>query len=108
MANRFRHFLRTRRRPDGSAWTGAEIERATRGEVSRFYVSRLRRGLIDDPGFKKIVAISRAMGIPIEARRSPRPVALLGCGRVPYETVTRRFVRVPMRRKPRTPDGMLI
>lgn len=67
MGERFRYFLRTRRRPDGSARTGAEIERARHGEVSRFYVSRFRRGLIDDPGFKKIVAISRAMGIPIQA-----------------------------------------
>lgn len=66
MVDRFRHFLRTRRRSDESAWTGAGIERAMREEVSRFYVSRLRRG-IDDPGFKKIVAISRAMDIPIQA-----------------------------------------
>lgn len=67
MGEKFRHFLRTRRRSDNSAWTGADIERATRGEVSRFYVSRLRRGKTDDPGFKKIAAISRAMGIPIQA-----------------------------------------
>ncbi len=38
-----------------------------REEVSRFYLSRLRRRLIDDPSFKKVVAISRAMGSPIEA-----------------------------------------
>ncbi len=67
MVDRFRHFLRSRRCSDESAWTGADIERAMCEEVSRFYVSRLRRGLIDDPGFKKVVAISRAMGIPIEA-----------------------------------------
>lgn len=73
MGERFWHFLGTWWRPDGSAWTGAEIERATRGEVSRFYVSRLRRGLIDDSGFKKVVAISRAMGIPIEAWLDDHP-----------------------------------
>ncbi len=73
MAQKFRRFLRTYRRSDGSAWSGADIERATRGYVSRFYVSRLRRGLIDDPGFKKIVAISRAMGIPIEAWLDDHP-----------------------------------
>ncbi len=54
-------------------WTGAEIERAMREEVSRFYVSWLRLGLIDDPGFKTIVAISRAMGIPIEAWLEDHP-----------------------------------
>jgi hypothetical protein len=67
MGGRLRHFLRIRRRPDGSVWTGADIERATREEVSRFYVSNLRRGKIDDPGFKKIAAISRVMDIPIQA-----------------------------------------
>jgi hypothetical protein len=67
MGEKFRHFLRTRRRSDESAWTRADIERAMREEVSRFYLSRLRRRLIDDPGFKKVVAISRAMGSPIEA-----------------------------------------
>ncbi len=67
MGEKFRHFLRTRRRPDGSARARADIERATREELSRFYASRLRRGKIDDPGFKKIVAISRAMDIPIQA-----------------------------------------
>ncbi|PLS87140.1 MAG: hypothetical protein CYG60_03500 [Actinobacteria bacterium] len=73
MAQKFRRFLRTHRRPDGSRWAGAEIERATRGEVSRFYVSRLRRGLIADPGFKKVVAISRVMGIPVQAWLEDRP-----------------------------------
>lgn len=70
---RLRHFLGTRQRPDGSARTRADIERATLGEVSRFYVSTLRRGKIDDPGFKTIVAISRAMGIPIEAWLEDHP-----------------------------------
>jgi hypothetical protein len=65
---RLRHFLKARRNPYGWAWTGSDIERATREKVSRFYVSRLPRGLIDDPGLKQVVAISRAMGIPIEAR----------------------------------------
>jgi len=52
--------------PDGRRWSGAEIERATRGNVSRYYVSRLRRGLIRDPGVSKIVAISKAMGISLD------------------------------------------
>ncbi|MDP9477758.1 MAG: hypothetical protein M3R38_19090 [Actinomycetota bacterium] len=72
MAQKFRRFLRTYRRSDGSVWSGADIERAPRGYVSRFYVSRLRRGLIDDPGFK-IIAISRAMGIPLEAWLEDHP-----------------------------------
>jgi hypothetical protein len=67
MAQKFRTFLQTYRRADGSRWTGAELERATRGEVSRFYISRFRRGLIKDPSFTKTIAISRAMGIPLKA-----------------------------------------
>lgn len=62
----FRQLLAEHRRPDDRPWTGAEIERATCGEVSRFYVAKLRRGEIADPSFRKIVAISRAMGVPLE------------------------------------------
>lgn len=71
MGERFRHLQRTYRRPDGSAWTGAEIERATGGEVTRHYVSKLRNGYYGDPGFKKIAAISRVMGIPLEEWARP-------------------------------------
>lgn len=71
MGEKFVHLLDVYRRSDGTRWTGAEIERATRGRVSRFYVSRLRRGLIEDPSFSKIVAISRAMGVPLEAWIEP-------------------------------------
>ena len=67
MGERFRRLQRTYRRPDGAAWTGAEIERATGGEVTRHYVSKLRNGYYKDPGFNKIAAISRAMGVPLEA-----------------------------------------
>jgi len=63
---RFRQLLAEHRRPENRPWTGAEIERATRGEVSRFYVAKLRRGEVADPSFRKYVAISRAMGIPLE------------------------------------------
>lgn len=72
MGEKFRRFRRIYRHPDGTEWTGADIERATRGEVSRFYISRLRRGQIKDPAFSKIAAISRVMGIPLgEWTRDP-------------------------------------
>ena len=67
MGERFRKVHRIYRRSVGSAWTGAEIERASGGEVSRHYVSKLRHGYYEDPGFGKIAAISRVMGIPLEA-----------------------------------------
>ena len=67
MGEKFRKFQRIYRHPDGSPWTGAEIERASCGAVSRGYVSKLRNGYYRDPSFRKIAAISRAMGIPLEA-----------------------------------------
>lgn len=73
MGERFRRLQRTYRRPDGTAWTGAEIERATGGEVTRHYVSKLRNGYYKDPGFKKIAAISHALGVPLEAWLDGRP-----------------------------------
>lgn len=65
-ARRFEHFREIYRRDDGSKWSGAALERATGGIVSARYVSELRRGLIGEPSFRRIDAISRAMGIPME------------------------------------------
>ena len=59
-------LLRKHRYPDGREWTGGGIQRATGGRVSRLYVSRLRRNLIRDPGFQKILLISRAIGADLE------------------------------------------
>lgn len=62
----FQRLLAEYRHPDGRPWTGAEIERATGGRVSRTYVSQLRRGYIREPSFSKISAISRAMGFSLD------------------------------------------
>jgi len=56
----------TYRRPDGGRWGGQKIEDATGGAVTRSYVSTLRKGNIDSPGFDKLRAIARAMGFPPE------------------------------------------
>jgi transcriptional regulator with XRE-family HTH domain len=66
MEEKFRRFQRIYRHPDGSPWMGADIERATHGTVTRHYTSKLRNGYYKDPSFRKIAAISRAMGIPLE------------------------------------------
>lgn len=63
----FEHFLEQYRRDDGSKWTGAALERATNGVVRRNYVSKLRAGFVNDPSFTKVDALSKAMGIPLEA-----------------------------------------
>jgi transcriptional regulator with XRE-family HTH domain len=66
VAQRFERFLDTYRRPDGGRWGGAELEKATGGIVTRSYVTNLRKGRIENPGYEKMRAIAKAMGFPPE------------------------------------------
>jgi transcriptional regulator with XRE-family HTH domain len=58
-------FLDTYRRPDGNCWTGQKLDEAAGGVVIRSYVTNLRKGRIDHPGYEKMLAIARAMGFPL-------------------------------------------
>ena len=64
VAQRFERFLETYRRPDGGRWGGAELEKATGGIVTRSYVTNLRKGRIENPGYEKMRALAKAMGFP--------------------------------------------
>jgi len=64
VAQRFEWFLETYRRPDGSRWTGQKLDEATGGVVTRSYVTNLRKGRIENPGYEKMLAIARAMVFP--------------------------------------------
>ena len=64
VAQRFELFLDTYRRPDGTRWTGPKLNEATGGVVTRSYVTNLRKGRIENPGYEKMAAIARAMGFP--------------------------------------------
>jgi transcriptional regulator with XRE-family HTH domain len=66
VAQRFERFLETYRRPDGRRWSGAQLDEATGGVVTRSYVTNLRKGRIEDPGYEKMRAIAKAMGLPPE------------------------------------------
>ena len=66
VAQRFERFLEIYRRPDGQRWGGAELEKATGAIVSRSYVTNLRKGRMENPGFEKMRAIAKAMGFPPE------------------------------------------
>src|SRR5215203_3709523 len=66
VAQRFERLLDTHRRPDGSRWTGQQLDEATGGVVTRSYVTNLRKGRIENPGYEKMLAIARAMGFPPE------------------------------------------
>jgi transcriptional regulator with XRE-family HTH domain len=63
IAQKFEHFLKTYRRADGSRWGGQDLHDATGGVVTRSYVSNLRKGRIENPGFEKLRAIAKAKAI---------------------------------------------
>jgi transcriptional regulator with XRE-family HTH domain len=54
------------RHPDGRKWSGQEIDVATGGVVTRSYVTNLRKGRIENPGYEKMRAIAKVMGFPQE------------------------------------------
>jgi transcriptional regulator with XRE-family HTH domain len=66
IAQKFEGLLETYRRPDGRRWSGQEIDEATGGVVSRSYVTNLRKGRIENPGYEKMKAIAKAMGFAPE------------------------------------------
>jgi len=66
VAQRFEHILETYRRPDGQRWTGQQLDEATGGVVTRSYVTNLRKGHIENPGYEKMRAIAKAMGFAPE------------------------------------------
>ena len=66
IAHKFELFLETYRRPDGGRWGGQALHDATGGVVTRSYVTSLRKGRIENPGFEKLRAIAKAMNFPPE------------------------------------------
>jgi transcriptional regulator with XRE-family HTH domain len=66
IAEKFEFLLDTYRRPGGERWGGQELQHATGGAVTRSYVSALRKGHIESPGYDKLRAIAKAMRFPVE------------------------------------------
>jgi len=66
IAQKFEALLEIYRHPDGRRWSGQEIDEATGGVVTRSYVTNLRKGRIENPGYEKMKAIAKAMGFPVE------------------------------------------
>ena len=62
VARKFERLLEAYRREDGGKWGGIELERATGGDVTRSYVTNLRKGRIENPGMDKLAAMATAMG----------------------------------------------
>ena len=66
VAQKFEPLLERYRRPDGRRWSGQEIDEATGGVVTRSYITNLRKGRIENPGYEKMRAIAKAMGFAPE------------------------------------------
>jgi transcriptional regulator with XRE-family HTH domain len=66
VSQRFEIFLDTYRRPNGRRWGGQAIDEATDGIVTRYCITNLRKGRIENPGYEKMRAIAKAMGFPPE------------------------------------------
>jgi hypothetical protein len=64
IAQKFEKLLDSYRHPDGSKWTGQQLDEATDGVVPRAYFVNLQKGRIASPGFEKMAAIAKAMGFP--------------------------------------------
>jgi transcriptional regulator with XRE-family HTH domain len=65
IAQKFEALLEMYPHPDGRRWSGQEIDEAT-GVVSRSYVTNLRKGRIENPGYEKLAAMAKAMGFAPE------------------------------------------
>jgi transcriptional regulator with XRE-family HTH domain len=66
IAQKFENLLEMYRHPDGHRWTGQQLDEATGGVVSRSYVTNLRKGRIENPGYEKMRAIAKTMGFAPE------------------------------------------
>ena len=66
VAQRFELLLKTYRHPVGGRWNGQQLQDATGGVVAPSYVSMMRKGKIENPGFDKLRAIAKAMNFPPE------------------------------------------
>ncbi len=66
IARKFEALLDVYRRADGRRWSGQGLSDATGGIVTRSYVTNLRKGRIENPGYEKLDAIARAMGFSPE------------------------------------------
>ena len=66
ISQKFELFRERYRREDGGRWSGQDLQDATGGVVTRSYVSMLRKGKIENPGFDKLRAIAKAMGFSPE------------------------------------------
>lgn len=66
IAAKIEYLLNTVRRPDGREYTYDEIERGTKGHVSRSYVWKLRNGRSQNPSLDVIESLAEFFHVPPE------------------------------------------
>jgi transcriptional regulator with XRE-family HTH domain len=64
VSDKIDHLFRTVRRDDGREFTYDDVERGTRGRVSRSYVWKLRHGRNRNPSLDVIEALSQFFRVP--------------------------------------------
>ena len=88
IARKFERLLEMYRHPDGRRWSGQEIDEATGGIVTRSYVTNLRKGRIENPGFEKLRAIAKVMDFPPEHwfEETPDPATGMSADTLPRDS----------------------
>ena len=109
IAEKFERLLDAYRRPDGRRWGGAELAEATGGIVHRSYVTNLRKGRIESPGYDKMRSIAKAMGFSpalwfeddlVEAPNvEPYGDLMAALRDETVQSITRESARLPSREK---------
>ena len=69
IAQKFETLLEIYRHPDGRKWSGQEIDEATGGVVTRSYITNLRKGRIDNPGYAKLAAMAKVREVADKLER---------------------------------------
>lgn len=69
IADKFQLMIERFPRADGEPWSGAEMQRATDGQVTSSYFSGLRKGKWKQPGIRHLSLIADVMGFPFELWR---------------------------------------
>ena len=97
IARKFERLLEIYPHPDGRRWSGQEIDEATGGVVTRSYVTNLRKGRIENPGFEKLRAIAKVVDFPPELwfEQTPDVVAGMSAETLPADsTITEKTNRL--------------
>lgn len=69
---KFLYFQDRYRKPDGRKFKLKDIERATGGYVTGAYITQLKQGRYENPGYDKLRAIAEVMGFPPELWYQPQ------------------------------------